>query len=502
MHDLLNKLDLNMGQEKNMRKKIIAILLMISVLAMPCAAAYEKEGTEEQLLKIEKYIHTNFSKLKTPGLSVGVTIDGQSKYFNMGTISARSTEEITSNTNYEICSLSKSFTGTAIRLLEYEGKLSSKDNVSKYIDGFHGVYDDVKYEITIEQLLAHKSGISNSDLKLIKDDLFGKDLMNTVKGLSGIRLQNNPGEIFEYSSVNYDVLGAIIETITNKSYKEYMELEIFKPLEMVNTYVGHNQLDSDYAEGHKITFFEPVEYNSPVFTANAPAGYIESNVNDMMLWVNAQISKSDTALSHAIQNTHVPDTTTQPSGKYLYSNGWFKEISDEEVFNHGGNNPGYATFISMNLTRKVAIVVLANSNSVNVDQFASNIEDYLYGGTLKDVEQSAGGMDTIFSVIMIIALLLIMGEIIFAIKLLHGVCCKKYTWKFTTNSLKKVIPYAVFALLFTYGMYLIPQIIENTNWYMATIWMSSTLPQALWLLGAGIIFGDAMFFIYLNVKKS
>ena len=92
-------------------------------------------------------------------------------------------------------------------------------------------------DITINQLIAQTSGIpgdiTDNDTITSKND----SLSGIVDSIKGRELNNKPGDQFEYSNMNYDILGLIVQKVSGQSYSSYLENQIFSPLNMHQTYV-------------------------------------------------------------------------------------------------------------------------------------------------------------------------------------------------------------------------------------------------------------------------
>ncbi|MCM4577721.1 beta-lactamase family protein, partial [Escherichia coli] len=114
-------------------------------------------------------------------------------------------------TKYEIASNTKAFTGLAILKLAQEGRLNLNDAVSKHVPHFKMNYNGQNETITIKQLLAQTSGIP-SDITS-EDSVTSKrnQLTDVASAIMGDELHHKPGEEFEYSNMNYDLLGLIIQ---------------------------------------------------------------------------------------------------------------------------------------------------------------------------------------------------------------------------------------------------------------------------------------------------
>jgi len=139
-----------------------------------------------------------------------------------------------SDTLYNIASLTKSFIAVSILQLEEQQLLSTNDPLSKYISDF----PDGNL-IRIHHLLSHSSGIPEI-LKVLDS---GKpytpnDIINLMKEK---QLDFKPGSKYSYSNTGYLILGYILEKVSGVSYPDYVKQHIFDPANMKNTYVGKGE---------------------------------------------------------------------------------------------------------------------------------------------------------------------------------------------------------------------------------------------------------------------
>jgi len=197
-------------------------------------------GQSESLPKeLKNKIRQGMEDGDIPGIAVAVIEKGKDPVFlTLGKRSVESNKNITPYTRFEIGSCSKSFTALALLKLEKEGKVDLNDPVSKYLPWFKVQYKGKQQAITLNQLLHHTSGIPFKTISKIQP-LQGEDaLEKTVRTLRNIELSSPPGSNYEYATINYDVIGLIIEKVSNLSYEEFMRTEVFHFLELRNTTVG------------------------------------------------------------------------------------------------------------------------------------------------------------------------------------------------------------------------------------------------------------------------
>jgi CubicO group peptidase (beta-lactamase class C family) len=134
----------------------------------------------------------------------------------------------TPDTIFDIGSLTKQFTATAILRLEQDGKLSTSDTLPKY---FKGVPAE-KANIQIYHLLTHTSGLPRA-VQSVGSEMNDREAM--VKAVLAAPLSSKPGQEHSYSNVGYDVLGAIVEYATGQSFEDYLRQNLFTPAQMADT---------------------------------------------------------------------------------------------------------------------------------------------------------------------------------------------------------------------------------------------------------------------------
>lgn len=458
----------------NNYSKMFITLVTIIMCLMFNSVSFAQEKNEEKIQKINKYIQNNYPKLKTPGMSVGIILEGKEYYLNYGYSNKENNVDITTQTNFEIGSLTKAFTALAVTKLEKEGKLSINDKISKFYPQFALKYKGTNYDITVEQLMHHTSGIGTHTISLLREDSSSEALNNLVETLSGIELSSVPGSRFEYATVNYGLLGAIIEKVSGEKYENYIEEKIFSSIGMNNSYVGFNSKDKNRSEGYKISYFKSRVYDAPVFRNNYSAGYVVSNTNDMVKWLQFQLGNTYFGLGSYLNEIHEPDKSVEPKNNTFYSRGWFNVLNKHDEVMHGGENPNFSTYISFSKKYNSGVVILSNSNAENFPEFSENIKDYLYGENLKDIKKGASKFDTIFSVVLIVSMFISVLITAFIGYLIFSILKKRRHFFFDKKYFKKIFIYMISSVLILYGIYLLPEALAGVDWYTVMVWRSSS----------------------------
>lgn len=235
----------------------LTLLVAVSVRAQLPTASPKAAGFDPSRLEV---LHATTKRFVAEGQHAGVItlLARDGKIVDFQTYGFRDVERQLPMERDTICrmySMSKIITSVATLMLVEEGRLSLDDQVSKYLPELKDVkvwtggtadalqLEPLKRPITIKHLMTHTSGLfydfsaANPNLaKLWRDaDLWsGASLTNFITKLAKVPLQHQPGDAWTYG-VNQDVLGAVIERVTGKTFGAFLEERIFRPLGMKDT---------------------------------------------------------------------------------------------------------------------------------------------------------------------------------------------------------------------------------------------------------------------------
>ena len=263
------------------------------------------------------------------------------------------------NSVFELASVTKPFTATAILLLEEQGELKLDQNVKEF-------FPDFPYEgITIRLLLSHRSGMMN--YVYFTDDIW-KDKMKPMSNMDVMKLiaqhkpapYAQPDKVFHYNNSNYMVLAAIIEKVTGKSYTHFMEKTIFKPLGMKNTHVFSTTVFKKIpvdVVGHDRVWRRSVVQNF----LDGPVGDkgIYSTIHDLYLFDRA-MRAGKVLRKESLDSAYTPRNPLQ-YGHFSYGYGWrLFESPNQEVVYHTGWWHGFRHIFVRDLKNDVTIIFLSN----------------------------------------------------------------------------------------------------------------------------------------------
>ncbi|MCP4218939.1 MAG: beta-lactamase family protein, partial [bacterium] len=354
---------------------IIGLVLFLAIQPLPAQETEEAPAetltaiettppprlSQMEIDSIETFIKEQQEKSKIPGLAVAIVKGDHTVYKNgFGFADVDKQMPVTPKALFELGSTSKAFTGLAILILESRGLLNRNDTVDTYLPWLKLSFQGREVKPRISHFMHHTSGIPFKSLGLIPKSSADNALEETVRKLVNYELENTPGSEFIYATINFDVLGLVIETVSGMPFEDYITKTLLVPLDMQKTFVvGKKARPAEMATGYKLSFGSASVYDAPVYRGNAPAGYIVSNIEDMAQWLKFQTGSIDSKIEKSlIEKSHTP----KQYGMGNYFAGWFA-FPNEGVILHAGTNPNYSAFVGFNPASKTGVVVLSNMNS-------------------------------------------------------------------------------------------------------------------------------------------
>lgn len=358
-----------------MKRLIIFVMALVSSVTwsgkvISVSADEIQKLSIDQCNKIEEYVEQERKKSNIPGIAVGIVHGNEIIYTQGFGVADRKDTPVTPDTPFYIGSIGKTFTALAIRQLEGEGKLASKAPVTEYIPWFC-LANGTGEQITVEDLLGHTSGlsmVSGNEAFYYSNKL---TIEETVRAINRREKINRPvGESYEYSNLNYVILGLIVEYVSGMSYEEYIQLNIFEPIGMERSYVSKKMaLEAGLSEGYRELYGLNVPIDCPYPTGQIPAGYQLCSVTDMakyMIYFLNNGYRDGSSILPGNQLKPVEDALNSfKNGTYYYGLDW--GITDDPALHDYNRFYGFlgatSNFYSAMLLSQVhryGIIVLVN----------------------------------------------------------------------------------------------------------------------------------------------
>lgn len=357
-------------------------IVLISVLGGSVHAAPDKE----KIKRIEQSIEQTMATFQVPGVAVAIIKDDEvvlSKGF--GVLKHGSEQAVTADTLFGIASNTKAMTAALLAGLVDEGKLTWETKVIDIIPEFQLPDAYVTREFTIIDLLSHNSGLGlgAGDLMIWPETtLTNKDI---IKGLKYLPQVSSFRSEFAYDNLMYVIAGDIIAKLTGMPWTEAIKKRIFDRLGMNNTRAKFSLIspeNKNVARAHV-----PLDGKLHVVGGNflekfSSAGSVASSVNDMSLWLKAQLKKGkyggvndNLALFSEKQSREmwrartllsVSKQATQQDKTHFnaYALGWFvKDYHGVKLVRHTGGILGMVSKVVMIPEENLAMVILTNQQS-------------------------------------------------------------------------------------------------------------------------------------------
>jgi CubicO group peptidase (beta-lactamase class C family) len=311
--------------------------------------------------KIDTVARTYIQKANTVGLCIGLLKDGQISIYGYGETVKGKGKIPNADNFFEIGSITKTFTATALAYYVNKGTIRLTDPVTKFLPDSVAANPELK-SMTLLNLSNHTSGLARIPDNLISH---ATDATNPYKDytkellyqyLKTCKLESKPGEKYGYSNLAVGLLGSILENLSKKTFEQMVTDIICKPLGMFSTSQYLNPLlFPRFVEVYN-TYGQPTEAWD--FDVLAPCGALRSTVNDMLIYAKANLHPGTDTLSKAIELTHKvtfsKDVKIGLAWHIIIVNGV------NYYFHNGGTN-GSSSFLAFNPEKNTAIVVLSNA---------------------------------------------------------------------------------------------------------------------------------------------
>ncbi len=349
-------------------------VLALFRLAFEKAAALKPTSKPSPYEAIDAFIQGQMRRLNIPGAALAI-VEGDQIVHTRGFGQAQPGGEAPSpQTPFFIGSLTKSITAKAVIQLVEAGKIELDAPVQRYLPWFRVADPEASAKISVRQLLNQTSGLSAEagSIALAVCDDHPHATERQVRALSTLKLNHPPGSKWEYSNLNYNILGLIIEVVSGESYAETIQRHIFDPLEMRHSYTSRKEAKRNgLATGHRHWFSLPFPArNLPIPQGSLPSGQLISSAEDMAHYLIAHLNggcfRDAQILSAAgIQELHRGAAEFSmgggPAGRY--GMGWFDmDIGQTKTFSHSGNVPDFSAFMALLPEQKRGVVLLLNAD--------------------------------------------------------------------------------------------------------------------------------------------
>ncbi len=269
----------------------------------------------------------------------------------------------TPDTPFQLASISKTFTATAVLMLQEDGLLHIDDAMNKHIPEFPFP------QITIRQMLSHTSGIQN--YMWLVERYWKEPLLPTNEDVLDLFIRYPrpvnfaAGTRFEYSNTGYAFLALLVERVSGRGFADFLQSRIFEPLRMTNTFAYNPNIGLGERE-HRALGFRPGRRSFIYNGDQAHDGVmgdkgIYSSVVDLYKWDQA-------IYSHALLPRHIWEQAFEPAllqnlRTVSYGQGWrLQTFLDGRIVHHPGRWGGFRTSFKRFIDNRATLILLSNND--------------------------------------------------------------------------------------------------------------------------------------------
>ncbi|HLO58172.1 MAG TPA: serine hydrolase domain-containing protein [Bacteroidales bacterium] len=270
--------------------------------------------------------------------------------------------------NYLIGSCSKSFTALAIMKLVNEKIIDLDAPVKQYLPWFTMKNPEYAKKVTVRNLLNQKSGFRREngffDRRTATVSEFELKLTNYIRRID---VKSEPGKTFEYSNLNYVLLGLIVRHVTGHPYADYISQYVMPEAGMTDTWLTEK-------ENNQHNLIQPYQYSIFMMPSKSrfyfysdyilPAGYISSTINDIGSYLRYMLNRTVSDKGDTVLSAQNYDLLTG-AGQSGYAMGWFRYKDDSiDIVNHSGLDENYASSFLFMPETGIGIGILSNINTM------------------------------------------------------------------------------------------------------------------------------------------
>lgn len=317
----------------------------------------------------DDFVAAAMKKSGTPGMSVAVVRNGKViKLKGYGFANLEHRVKVTPETIFQSGSVGKMFTASLVMKLVEDGKVKLDESIRTYLPDAATAWQ----KVTVRHLLTHTGGLADPYAKLDMRKDYSEEELLKIEG--EIPLQFQPGTKWQYSNTGYHVLGFLCSKVGGKFYGDQLVERILRPAGMSTArIINESEIVMNRSAGYEMEDGKPLNqaWVAPKLNTTAD-GSLYVSLLDMVNW-NAALD-GEKVLSDTIKK-QMWTSAVLPSGTVTdYGFGWMTEdVNKHKHVGHSGAWQGFRTSIRRFPDDKLAVIVLANSNTADPHKLAQQI---------------------------------------------------------------------------------------------------------------------------------
>lgn len=357
-----------------MTRSFFAALVIVLVWAAPATAS------DEPLAGLDEAIESAREQWHAPGLAVAIVKDDQVVYARgFGTKHLGQNDPVDAHTVFTLASTSKAFTAMALGMLVEDGKLQWDDPVVKHIPEFRVADPYVTREVTIRDLLVHRTGIETMDFLWMR----GFDTRTSIQHMQYAKQASSLRSTWAYNNSMYVVAAEVVARVSGMTFQEFVSRRIFAPLGMSDSLFTGPELTkrANVTGAHLIEHGVARETEPYLSPDPLGAAGVQSSAADMAKWLRMLLSqgtfdgktivKRDT-IAEVLKPQMLLASIGYPAAEqakphfYAYGLGWFlQDYKGRLLAMHTGSLYGANAIAAIVPEERLGLVMFVNASTVD-----------------------------------------------------------------------------------------------------------------------------------------
>ncbi len=337
------------------------------VFGLLATGAARQAPADTRFEKVAAVVQVQMTEHAVPGVAIGILDEGRVTTRAFGITNVDHPLPVTDDTLFQIGSISKTFTGTAMMRLVEQGKVELTAPLRRYLPEFRVKDADASARATIQDTLTHMGGWEGD---FFADPSSGDDaLQRQVEGMATLDQTAKPGEMWGYNNAGFYAAGRVIEVITGQPFEKALKASVLDPLGLETAYFfPADVMIRRFVVGHagaKPRVIGPW----PVPRAANAAGGITTNVATMLKYAAFHMGDGTSATGERVLSAATLQrmrTTAAPKAGSDLSMGltWhLGKAGNLEFAEHGGGTNGQISHLRLIPSRRFALAIVTNSGA-------------------------------------------------------------------------------------------------------------------------------------------
>jgi CubicO group peptidase (beta-lactamase class C family) len=371
-------------------------LFAVFAVALVCAAPLRAPAGDDPLAGLDAAIERAREQWHAPGLAVAIVKDDQVVYRRgFGAKHLGSNDPVDAHTRFTLASTTKAFTAMALGLLVDDGRVRWDDPVVRHLPEFRVADPYVTREVTIRDLLVHRTGVEELDMLWVR----GFDTRTSLEHMQYAKQASSLRSTWAYNNMMYVVAAEVVARVAGMSFQDFVRRRIFEPLGMGDSLFTGPELgkQANVTGAHLVE--QGVARVTDLYVSPEPLGAagIQSSAEDMARWLRLLLGKGTfegkaivkpETVAEALKPQMLLASIGYPAARqanphfYAYGLGWFlQDYKGRLLAMHTGSLYGANALAAIVPEERLGLVILINAGPVEyrhafmydvVDRFLNN----------------------------------------------------------------------------------------------------------------------------------